>query len=66
MIIKSPINSKTITLNPFKEKDVGEDYLNWMKNKDITKYIVKANKNLSIEDLKLFVRTLEKSQQFTL
>ncbi len=62
MIIKSPINSKTITLDPFKEKDVNNDYVSWMKNKDITKYILKANKNLSIEDLKLFVRSLEKSQ----
>ena len=32
-----------------------------MKNKDITKYILKANKNLSIEDLKLFVRSLKKA-----
>ncbi len=59
--IKS-IQGKTILLNPFSKKFVSQDYLNWMNNSETTKFIQKAKKNTSINDLYTFANQMINSK----
>ena len=56
-LIKSIPGTK-IQLEPFSLKFVTDDYLNWMNDKDITKFIHKAKDNMSIDDLNSFANKM--------
>lgn len=56
------IKNRKIKLKIFREEDVDYNYLKWMKDSEICKYIEKANKDISINDLKLFVSTMYNSK----
>ena len=43
-----------VILEPFSSKFVSEDYLSWMKDKDTSRYINKADKKISLSDLHEF------------
>jgi ribosomal-protein-alanine N-acetyltransferase len=49
-----PIEGNKIVLKPFSKNFISNDYLAWMNNKEITKFIQKAKENTSLDDLYLF------------
>ena len=55
--IKSLLGNK-IQLEPFSLKFVSNDYLNWMNDKDVTKFIYKAKKEMLIDDLYSFANKM--------
>ena len=59
---KTLIGNKVI-LEPFSLKFVSKDYLEWMNNKSTTKYIEKAKKNNSLDDINCFVNEMIKSNK---
>ncbi len=63
MIIKKPIFTNRLLLDPFKTKDVTEEYLSWMKDTRLTQYILKASKEITKNDLDKFVEELDKSNE---
>ncbi len=58
--IKRMLGDK-VQLEPFSLKFVNDDYLSWMNDKEVTKFINKAKDNISINDLKLFANQMIKS-----
>tara|TARA_Y100000389_G_C17467924_1_gene527429 strand:+ start:1540 stop:2100 length:561 start_codon:yes stop_codon:yes gene_type:complete len=59
--IKS-IKGNKILLEPFSHKFINDDYLAWMNDKDTTKFIQKAKKNNTLEDLNLFANEMIASE----
>ena len=55
------IDGKNVILQPFSEKFLTDNYLNWMNDKETTKFISKAKKENSMYDLELFVKHMIKS-----
>jgi len=55
------IDGNNVTLKPFSEKFLTDDYLNWMNDKETTKFISKAKKKNSMHDLELFVKNMIQS-----
>ena len=51
------IGNKTL-LEPFSHKFINDDYLAWMNDKDTTKFIKKAKKNTTLEDLHFFANEM--------
>ena len=49
-----PIQGSKILLEPFSDKYINDNYLSWMNDYDTTKFIQKAKKNTTLEDLHLF------------
>ena len=56
------IEGDRVILEPFSSKFVSEDYLNWMKDKDTVRYIRKANKNISFNNLHEFTNKMINSE----
>ncbi len=56
------INGDKVILEPFSSKFVSEDYLNWMNDKDTSKFISKANKKISLNDLHVFTNEMINSE----
>ena len=59
--IKSIQGSK-ILLEPFSQKYINDDYLSWMNDKETTKFIKKAKKKTTFEDLYLFANEMMSSK----
>lgn len=55
--IKKIIGSN-IDLVPFSKIFISNDYLNWMKDKDITMFIVKQDDKISLDDIHSFVEKM--------
>lgn len=55
--IKKIIGSN-IDLVPFSKIFISNDYLNWMKDKDITMFIVKQDDKISLDDIHFFVEKM--------
>ena len=55
------IDGNNIILQPFSEKFLTDNYLDWMNDKETTKFISKAKKENSMYDLELFVKHMIKS-----
>ena len=49
------INTNTFSLENFKISDVNLNYLKWLKNKKVNKFITKSNFN-NLKDLKKFIK----------
>ncbi|WP_440650507.1 GNAT family N-acetyltransferase [Candidatus Pelagibacter sp. HIMB1495] len=52
------MESNRIELRPFSINYVSKEYLEWMNDKDITKFINKAKDKTSLEDLELFSKNM--------
>ena len=62
---KPPIKSLqgiNILLQPFSKKHITVNYLNWMNDKEATRFIFKAQGTTSFEDLNSFADTMIKSE----
>ena len=57
---KTLIGQKVI-LKPFSRKFLTKKYLNWMNDNETTKFIYKAKKKNTMNDLELFAKTMIKS-----
>ena len=55
------IEGKNILLVPFTEKYVTADYLRWMNDAETTRFVLKAQGNITIDSLLLFAKTMIKS-----
>ena len=55
------IDGNNVILQPFSEKFLTDNYLNWMNDKQTTKFISKAKRENSMYDLELFVKNMIKS-----
>ena len=58
--IKSIENEITI-LKPFSKKFISAEYLGWLNDKQVSRYILKAKENTSFDDLKLFTTKMIES-----
>ena len=58
--IKSIENEITI-LKPFSKKFISAEYLSWLNDKQVSRYILKAKENTSFDDLKLFTTKMIES-----
>ena len=58
--IKS-IEGDKVLLKPFSLKFVNDNYLAWMNDKEVTKFIYKAKDHISLNDLTLFANKMVKS-----
>jgi ribosomal-protein-alanine N-acetyltransferase len=56
------IQGSKILLEPFSHKFINDDYLAWMNDEDTTKFIQKAKKNTTLEDLNLFANKMIASE----
>ena len=54
------IDGNNIILQPFSEKFLNNNYLNWMNDKETTKFISKAKK----ENSKIFIESSMKNSNF--
>ena len=61
LLEKKKIISKRIILVPFKHDDATNEYDEWMNDKNITQYILKANQKFNKKTLIQFVEDLDKS-----
>ena len=52
------MESDRIELRPFSKDYVSKNYLDWMNDKNITKFINKAKAETSLEDLNLFTKSM--------
>ena len=52
------MESDRIELRPFSKDYVSKNYLDWMNDKNITKFINKAKEETSLEDLNLFTKSM--------
>ena len=59
---KINLTSDRLILEPFKSKYVTEEYLQWITDDGLTKYIEKASPDISIDDLRDFVDELDGSK----
>ena len=59
--IKRIVGDKVI-LKPFSVKFVSEDYLNWMNDKETSRFISKADKKISLNDLFEFTNEMINSE----
>ena len=59
--IKRIVGDKVI-LEPFSGKFVSEDYLNWMNDKETSRFISKADKKISLNDLFEFTNEMINSE----
>lgn len=50
------IGGQNIFLRPLEEKDVGEDYLGWMRDPQVTQYLESRDQTHTLESLREFVR----------
>ena len=57
-----PIQGSKILLEPFSDKYINDNYLSWMNDDDTTKFIQKAKKNTTLEDLYLFANKMISSE----
>tara|TARA_B100000965_G_C19574344_1_gene750617 strand:- start:125 stop:646 length:522 start_codon:yes stop_codon:yes gene_type:complete len=57
------IKSKRICLRPFKSLDPSNEYLNWMNDKNISKFIIKSNKNKK-KDIRVFLASMKSHKDF--
>ena len=55
--IKS-IEGDKVDLQPFSQNFISDNYLNWMNDKDTTRFIDKAKDNLSLNDLNFFAKNM--------
>lgn len=55
------IHGKGIFLRPLEEKDVGEDYLGWMRDPQVVQYLADATQVHTLESLRTFVRSMSSS-----
>ena len=55
--IKS-INGNKINLEPFSKDLLSNKYLDWMNDKDTTRFIGKAKDNISLNDLNIFAESM--------
>ena len=55
--IKS-IQGNNVLLKPFSKEFISKDYLVWMNDIETTKYIQKAKRNTSLEDLYYFANQM--------
>tara|TARA_A100000164_G_C21767101_1_gene704525 strand:- start:389 stop:934 length:546 start_codon:yes stop_codon:yes gene_type:complete len=60
LTIKS-INGDNIKLEPFSLDLVNNNYLNWMNDKDISKFVTKAQGKTSLEDIYSFAKKMIES-----
>ena len=58
---KLDLVSKRLLLQPFKPQHVSKDYLDWITDEELTRYIQKGNPNLTLDDLRIFVDDLDRS-----
>ncbi len=56
------IEGSKILLEPFSKKFINDNYLSWMNDEETTKFIQKAKKKTSIEDLHLFANEMTSSK----
>lgn len=56
------IEGDKVILEPFSSKFVSEDYLNWMNDKDASRFILKADKKISFNDLHVFTNEMINSE----
>ena len=59
---KIELISKRLTLEPFKPQYVTEDYLDWITDEELTRYIQKGSPNLTLQDLRIFIEELDQSK----
>lgn len=52
---------ETIRLRPFSPEDVTERYLNWLHDENVTRFIVKADPSMTLDDLAAFSGALTDS-----
>lgn len=61
--MKIYLKSKRLILVPFNSYEPSKQYLKWLKDKEITKYIVKSSKNRK-EDVVEFLKEMDTSRNF--
>ena len=52
------IEGDKVDLQPFSKNFISNNYLNWMNDKDTTRFIEKAKNNLSLNDLNFFAKNM--------
>ena len=57
-IIVKIIEGRKILLKPFSDEFISKDYLSWINDGETTRFIQKAHKNTSLEDLHFFANQL--------
>ncbi len=60
--IKS-IEGKKILLEPFSSKFISNNYLSWMNDKEITKFIEKSKDKMTLDDITLFANQMIHSEK---
>ena len=55
------LESDQVELQPFSKDFISNNYLNWINDKDVARFIDKAKNNTSLEDLNFFAERLIKS-----
>lgn len=60
--IKS-IENKKVLLEPFSHNFISKEYLSWMNDKETTKFIHKAKKDISLDDLYSFANKMIHSHE---
>ena len=58
---KKKLEGKKIYLEPFTNSHVSNKYLNWMKDRQITRFIQRSSNNITLEDLYTFANFMIKS-----
>jgi [ribosomal protein S5]-alanine N-acetyltransferase len=52
------ITGVNIDLVPFSKFFISYDYLKWMKDKDVTRFIIKTDNNISLDDIHFFAEKM--------
>ena len=62
-IMKAPsIKGKNINLESFSDKFITEEYLSWLRDEKINKYLIKPKKDITLTDAKKYCEHLMKSE----
>lgn len=62
MLIDSPIKSSRLTLRPLNETDIGERYLSWLREEEITRYLEVRFTGQTVSGLRRYVASLNDSK----